>query len=233
MKRSKRASAFPEIPAMFINTWENLDEPYGVKDLQSQFVYANQAYSRLLDLPVGFDITGRYDSELPAPTSDFAAEFQAHDRLVETLQKRKSSLEIHEFGHEKRLSAYFFDKIPFYDDDNNVIGTIFHGRLAEHLSLRFYSTECKPESIILTAPDGIFTDKEWNLIFLLRQRHSLRECSAILSINLSAISARLGRIYDKIGVRNVNALVEYVRVNNWHTYVPRSFITKRHIILLR
>lgn len=231
MKRSKRAPTFPEIPAMFINTWENLDEPYGVKDLQSRFVYANQAYYRLLDLPAGFDITGRYDSELPAPTSDFAAEFQAHDRLVETLKKRKSSLEIHEFGHDKRLSAYFFDKSPLYDEGDNVIGTIFHGRLAEHLSLRFYSTGGKPESIILTAPDGIFTDKEWELIFLLRQRHSLRECSGILGISQSAVDDRLRRIYDKKGVRSVKELIDFVRFNNWHTYVPARFITSNHIIL--
>lgn len=227
----KSPEKFSGLAASLIHTMEKLHEPCGAKDLQSRFVYANPAYYRLLDLPRGFDISGRTDDELPAPTSEFAPEFQAHDRLVEMLEQRKSSLEIHEFGHEKRLSAYFFDKTPMYNDDGLVTGTYFYGRLAEHLSLRFYSTGGKPESLILTAPDNIFTDKEWELIFLLRQHYPLRECSSILGINLSAVSARLGRIYDKLGVRTVNSLIEYIRCNNWHTYVPGRFITERHIIL--
>ena len=71
------------IPISLIFCWEQLNEPCGVKNLRSQFVYANPAYLKLLGLPLDFDISGRLDSEIPAPTAEFASQFQIHDRDVE------------------------------------------------------------------------------------------------------------------------------------------------------
>lgn len=84
----------------------------GVKDNKSQFIYANKKYHQLLALPDGFSVEGRLDGELPASTSEFQTEFQAHDRKVELLKDRVTSLEIHTFGGKTYVQPWFLINIP-------------------------------------------------------------------------------------------------------------------------
>ncbi|MDN0112739.1 PAS domain-containing protein [Yersinia mollaretii] len=220
-----------EIPAIFQIYMDNLDEPCGIKDESSTFVYANKAYHDLLALPNGYSVIGRLDSELPAATSEYASMFQAHDRLVENTGKRRSSLEIHPFGKEQQLSAYFFDKTPFPGSSGKTAGTFFHGRKAEHLSLRFYTTGDKPESLLLTLPSNLFSETEWLVIFYLRSHLCRKEIAIKLSRSEGYVKNIIAIIYDKAGVRNTRMLIEFIRVNGWHRYVPEQLLTHFHRIL--
>ncbi|WP_240313741.1 hypothetical protein [Candidatus Fukatsuia symbiotica] len=40
-------------------------QPWGVRDNESRYVYANEAALDVFDLPVNFDIEGRLDNECP------------------------------------------------------------------------------------------------------------------------------------------------------------------------
>lgn len=79
---------------LLIRFWENSSEPWGVKDNQSRYVYANNRLHRLLALPDKFNMEGRTDGELPTPISEFQPEYQEHDRKVKLLQDRITSIEI-------------------------------------------------------------------------------------------------------------------------------------------
>lgn len=220
-----------EIPTIFQIYMDNLDEPCGIKDNSSTFVYANKAYHDLLNLPKRYNISGRLDSELPATTSEYASMFQAHDRLVEKSGKRRSSLEIHPFGREQQLKAYFFDKTPFPDSSGKTVGTFFHGRKAEHLSLRFYTTGDKAESLLLTLPNNTFSETEWMIIFYLRSHLCRKEIAIKMNKSEGYIKNIIAIIYDKAGVTNTRMLIDFIRENGWHRYVPEQLLTHNHRIL--
>lgn len=225
----QQSRAYQQISNL-IPTREDWDMPCGAKDLESRFIYANTAYKRLLALPDNFDVEGRYDSEMPAPTSDFAEQFQIHDRLVEIDRKRKASLEINEFCPERNLSAYFFDKIPLYDRDKNVLGTIFMGRKAVHLATDFYLNGGRPNSIVLTKPSDEFTDMQWDIIFLLIQRYSEKEIANKLNLTPKAVNNHISRIYAKVDVTNHIQFIDYIKNNGWANYVPEKYFrNRRHI----
>ncbi|MEZ2603984.1 helix-turn-helix transcriptional regulator [Kluyvera intermedia] len=228
-----RSQEIGNIPAQLIFLWEQLNEPYGVKDLNSHFIYANRAYLNLLALPQKFDIVGRLDNELPAPTAEFAAKFQLHDRLVEREQQRKSSLEIHPFGYEQILTPYFFDKTPFYNNEGDVVGTQFHARLAEHLPMDFYSTinNKTSTSLVLSQPDKLFTNSEWKVVFFLLQSRSQKEIANHLKLSVGYINNRVSVIFGKCGVSNRRQLIEYCRGNGWHNYFPGSYLSHRHELI--
>lgn len=59
------------VPRELIVLWDKLDEPWGVKDSQSCFVYANKGLHDLFNLPQGYDIEGRYDVELPTSVAEY------------------------------------------------------------------------------------------------------------------------------------------------------------------
>jgi len=220
-----------EIPLVFQIYMANLDEPCGIKDTSSTFVYANESYHDLLNLPKGYNVTGRLDSELPAATSDYSSMFQEHDRLVEKTGKRRCSLEIHPFGRDQRLSAYFFDKTPFPDANGKTVGTFFHGRKAEHLPLRFYTTGDKAESLLLTFPSNIFSEMEWMIVFYLRSHLCRKEIALKLNRSEGYIKNLIAMIYDKAGVTNTRMLIDFIRENGWHRYVPEQLLTHHHRIL--
>lgn len=228
-----RSKGLVSIPPAFIYCWEQLNDPCGVKDLHSRFAYTNPAYLDLLGLPASFDITGRLDSELPAVTAEFAEQFQLHDRAVENERQRKSSLEIHPFGRNNELQAYFFDKTPFFNDKGDVVGTYFHGRRAEHLPLDFYtSTKASVAcSLILTPPNNTLTDSEWDIIFLLLQGYTQKEIAKSLNFSAGYINNKISVIFNKTGVSSTRQLTEHCRNMGWHNYVPKKFMTRTHLVL--
>lgn len=69
------------LPAQLLMFWENSQEPWGIKDIDSKYIYANRAYYYLLKIdPRKFRIVGHLDNKLPSPISEFASHFQQHDR---------------------------------------------------------------------------------------------------------------------------------------------------------
>lgn len=222
------------IPISLIFCWEQLNEPCGVKNLRSQFVYANPAYLKLLGLSTDFDISGLLDSEIPVPTAEFANQFQIHDRLVEREKQRKSSLEIHPYGKDRILDVFFFDKFPFFNDGGSVVGTFFHARHAKHLSMDFYiNPEISGVSLVLSKPSDNFSDVEWDVTFLLLQNHTQKEIGALLFKSVGYINNIVNNIYTKCGVHNIHQFRDLSKHRGWINYVPEKFLVNRHTIINR
>lgn len=218
-----------KIPKQLIYLWDTQIEPFGVKDCTSTFVYANQAYIDLLALPDRFDVSGRKDGELPAPTSEFQAQFQAHDRLVELTRQIKRSLEVHPFGRDRQLQAYYFEKMPFYNEHGEIVGTLFHGYKASNLRINF--NHVASTSIILSPPDNTFSKREWDIVFLLLKGKTQKEVSVILSLSYAGIKQRVSWIFNKAGVNSVHELRLLSEENGWINYFPEHFVPHGHFLL--
>ncbi|ERT10336.1 hypothetical protein [Photorhabdus temperata] len=52
--RKKSRNITPQLT----KTWERDDKPWGAKNLQSRFIYANPAFYQLLNLPKDLDMIG-------------------------------------------------------------------------------------------------------------------------------------------------------------------------------
>ncbi|OCQ51129.1 PAS fold protein [Photorhabdus australis subsp. thailandensis] len=101
------------ISPQVINTMQQSNDPWGIKDKNSCFIYANQAFKYLQNFSNSFEYEGLYDDELPWDGAEFAKEFIAHDQHVMTKEQRVCSLETHVFGKEQILSSYFLKKPLF------------------------------------------------------------------------------------------------------------------------
>lgn len=80
-----------------ISLFKQLPGYWGCKDLNSVFVYANQAYGELIGLKRAEDCIGRTDFEMPSPTAACAAEFQQQDRYVIETGHSVKVLDIHPY----------------------------------------------------------------------------------------------------------------------------------------
>ncbi|NHB96577.1 helix-turn-helix transcriptional regulator [Photorhabdus stackebrandtii] len=213
------------ISAQVINTLEQSNDPWGIKDENSCFIYGNSATKKFIhDFKKSFDYEGLYDDELNWDGAEFAKEFIDHDKSVMANGKRVCSLETHLFGKDKFLSSYFCEKTPIYHDNGNCIGVMYHMWKAQDFSLtRLYHGKL-PASILFQPPTDLFTQREWDVIFLLLQKYTSKQMGKMLDISYRTVETHISRIYRKIGVNSSYQLEEYCRLNDYDLYVPERFV---------
>ncbi|MGN1824871.1 PAS domain-containing protein, partial [Yersinia enterocolitica] len=180
---------------LLIRFWENSSEPWGVKDNQSRYVYANNRLHRLLALPDKFNMEGRTDGELPTPIAEFELEFQEHDCKVKLLQDRITSVEIHAWDGRSYYQPYFVDKYPLMDENGISQGVICHGRPVEDIILTHLNKIKVPTSLILTPPSDLFTKREWEVLFYILHSFSSMEVATKLHLSSRTIDNITQKIY--------------------------------------
>ncbi|CBY25254.1 helix-turn-helix transcriptional regulator [Yersinia enterocolitica] len=208
---------------LLIRFWENSSEPWGVKDNQSRYVYANNRLHRLLALPDKFNMEGRTDVELPTPIAEFELEFQEHDCKVKLLQDRITSVEIHAWDGRSYYQPYFVDKYPLMDENGISQGVICHGRPVEDIILTHINKIKVPTSLILTPPSDLFSKRDWEVLFYILHSFSSMEVATKLHLSSRTIDNITQKIYKKIGISGRQQLVDYCYENKINNYVPQSF----------
>ncbi|ETS30242.1 helix-turn-helix transcriptional regulator [Photorhabdus temperata] len=212
------------ISSQVINTLEQSNEPWGIKDKNACFIYVNQAVKQLQNIPSSFDYEGLYEHELPWDGADFANEYMLHDKKVMEREERICSLETHVHGKDQILSSYFFEKYPLYHEDGSCMGVLYHGWQAQDYSLtRLYHGKL-PASILFQPPTDLFTQREWDIIFLLLQKYTSKQMGKMLDISYRTVETHISRIYKKIGVNSSYQLEDYCRINDYDLYVPERFV---------
>ncbi|WP_174848426.1 helix-turn-helix transcriptional regulator [Yersinia artesiana] len=208
---------------MLIRFWACSSEPWGVKDSQSRYVYANKRLHRLLALPDEYSMEGRTDGELPTPIAEFELEFQEHDRKVKLLQDRITSVEIHEWDGRSYFQPYFFDKYPLIDAYGVSQGIICHGRAVEDIILTHLNKIKLPTSLILTPPSDLFSKREWEVLFYIIHSFLSVEIAKKLHLSSRAVDNVTQKIYKKTGVSSRQQLVDYCHEEKINNYIPQSF----------
>ncbi|QHB30784.1 PAS domain-containing protein [Yersinia canariae] len=208
---------------ILIRFWEGSSEPWGIKDKQSRIVYGNNRFNKLLALPDKYCVEGRLDGELPTPIAEFQTEFQAHDRKVELLQERITSVEIHAWDGLSYLKPNFCDKYPLIDENGISQGVIFHVRPVEDIILSRLSKIKAPTSLIFTPPSDLFSKREWEVLFYILHSFSSKEIAKKLLLSTGSVCNITQIIYRKVGVSSKQQIVDYCYENKINNYVPQSF----------
>ncbi|TDB53010.1 helix-turn-helix transcriptional regulator [Photorhabdus luminescens] len=212
------------ISPQVINTMEQSNEPWGIKDKNSCFIYGNLALKSVKNFSSSFEFEGLYDHELPWDGAEFAKEYIAHDRKVMEKEERICSLETHIHGKEQILSSYFCEKYPLYHENGSCIGTIFHGYQAQDFSFTRLFRGKLPASIMFQPPTDLFTQREWDVIFLLLHKYTSQQIGRMLNISHRTVENHISRIYKRISVHSGYQLEEYCRTNDYDLYVPKRFV---------
>ncbi|ATW29116.1 helix-turn-helix transcriptional regulator [Candidatus Williamhamiltonella defendens] len=216
------------LPPQFVMLWETSQEPWGVKDVDSKYIYANRAYYRLLNInPATFCIVGHLDDQLPSPIADFAPHFQQHDRQTMQRQDRLCSIEIHPYEPDQLMRPYYFDKYPLYEAHSRLcIGTIFHARKVEEILLKKrLLQDAKPGYFLFYPPENIFTEKELEVIFCVLQNMSSKLIALHLGLSHRTVENKLQVIYEKAGTHSLSQFNDYCRDKGYHHYFPQKLLS--------
>lgn len=208
---------------------KNSSEAFWAKDMNSRCLYVNRACRELLRLPHDFEVEGLRVGEIPAPIAEFEKEFEESDRLVEVSQEMKRSLEIHPFGKDQVLSAYFVEKSPLFNENNVMIGTILHGYPA--LNLRFNRDKIDTGIFIFGVPDDTLSKKEWDFVYFVTRGYSTKEMARLSGISPGTITSRQNSVFNKLGIDTLAQLKQMAFAKGWDNYIPSDLLRNRIIKL--
>ncbi|QBY45617.1 LuxR C-terminal-related transcriptional regulator (plasmid) [Arsenophonus nasoniae] len=193
-------------------------DPWGVKDLDSKFVYANNLSH--LGIKLDFNIEGMFDSELPHPVAELSSNLLIHDHKVISDRKKEIAIQTTLNFKENRLKPYFFEKRPFYNQSGEIVGTIYHGREI----VNFQTYDMSPYVYFFTPPNDLFTKRELEVIFWAQQRLTAKEIAKRLDVCPSTIDSHIKSIYRKADVNSNAQLIEYCQAIGLDKYIPPDFL---------
>jgi DNA-binding CsgD family transcriptional regulator len=216
-----------DISQQLLLLWETSREPWGVKNIDSQYVYANKAYYELLNINrASMSIEGYYDDELPCSIAKFAWFFKEHDRNTLAVQDRLCSLEIHCYGPEQILKPYYFDKFPLFDNSTaQCVGTIFHARQFENFSLLKHLNGEQPGFFRFYPPENLFTEGELDVIFFALQSMPSKNIAKRLNRSHRTIENKLQQIYQKADVHNLSQFQAFCKEKGFDRFIPQKFFS--------
>jgi len=229
---SRQCELSVEIPKSLIHCFNSLPEPCGIKNLHSSFLYVNFAFKKLLGLPLGFNVIGKSESDLPSPLAEFSKDIHTHEKIVEFTKERVSALVITKFSYDGDISAFYFDRLPCFNNQGNSIGTVFHARPAKYVPIEFFiSPNMTNVELILSKPDDFFSNRQWDVIFMTLRGMSQKEISIILNKSQGYINNVISKIYAKSKTHNAEQFIEYAKSKGWDHFIPENFISPMYKII--
>ncbi|QXB24110.1 PAS domain-containing protein (plasmid) [Lelliottia amnigena] len=198
-----------------------------IKNGHLQYVAVNQAFLRLLKLPPDYPIVGKTLDQLPTSLAYLSKRIHRQEELVMQHEDKFSSIVTHPIGESNSIHALCFDSRPYYDDDGICAGTMMQVRPVDIFGPDNLLEGDVPKSLIYRAPSRIFTNAEWEAVFLISLKYSRKMMSRILGTSIKAVEHRISRCLQKTGTSTGDELLEYCRKYNWDMYVPPRFLKPR------
>lgn len=220
------------LPSRLIQMFES--DPvvgWAVKDNHSRFVYVNDTFKIWQTISTRYDYEGRTISDIPVPVAEFASVFTLQEREIERTGQPVRAITTHIQGKEKIMQPVCNVQEPLYDEKRNCVGTVISVRPVRIMTPASLLDGKITQHATFEPPSDLFTEKEWEVVYLLACGMKIKEISSILSITIDAVNGRLRSCYRKTGLNAVSALIGYCRACGYDNYTPSFFLKKGHIII--
>lgn len=220
------------LPTRLIKMFENDHAVgWGVKDNQSRFLYVNNTFKSWQTLSIRFDYEGRHIRDMPVPVAEFADLFSQQEREIERTGQAVRAITTHIQGKEKIMQPAYSVQEPLYDDAHNCIGTLVSVRHVRIITPGALLDGKIIQHATFESPSSVFTEKEWEVVYLLVCGMNIKEISSILTLSTDAVNGRLRSCYRKTSLNSLSALIGYCRESKFDHYIPPFFLKKGHIII--
>lgn len=107
---------------------ENLDEPWGIKSINSEHIYMNNSARIFTNTPKNFSIEGKMDEAFPTTWSELFHELKEHDELTKIESSTTRVIEIDYSNGSSTLIPYISEKIPLLNKDKECIGILWNAK---------------------------------------------------------------------------------------------------------
>ncbi len=206
-----------------------LPDPIAIRTPDGHFLYANLALAKLSGLRSPYEIMGRVDYEIPSllfEDEDVLDAWRDQDKNIVSSKRTLAMLEVHPGAVDSPLICR---KVPFYNNNNECIGTFCTIKYLEVFSANDFVKGRLPGSLLLNRPDDFFTERECEIIFFKLQGMSSKEIAKILYLSPRTIENRMANMYLKAGVNHHDDFTAFCQKKNLHRYLPKRLMSNKRI----
>jgi len=226
-----------------LSLFQQLPGCWGCKDKDSTFVYVNAAYAQLIGVDSPQECIGRTDFDMPSQTTQCAQDFREQDQYVMSTRKALKVLDIHPYP-DGRWHAHIFTKTPWFDEDNNVQGTIFYGQeLTDTAILEVGHWVCRVTGInnkndstssprVQSRLDTPLTNRESEVLFLLLYGKKPQFIANSMSISIKTVEGHVARLRNKFQATSKHQLIEYALDSGYGSVIPETLLKKQISVVL-
>lgn len=207
---------------------------YGVKDLNSIFLYANKEYAKIVGIKNHEDIKGMSDYDMPSAIRNCADTFREQDKLVIANRKPIKTIYIHPFFGEV-WKVYIFTKTLFINNEQHVIGTIFHGievtndaifNLNSVLTQTYSATGTLKND--LNGPEGTkITTRQLECLFYILRGKTIKEIARLLNISHRTVEVHLEQLKLKFNTQSKNQLINRAIEMGFLNATPKGIFNRQ------
>ncbi|BBI93059.1 helix-turn-helix transcriptional regulator [Serratia symbiotica] len=188
---------------------QSLTIPCGFTDAESE-VYTNAEMTDILGMTV--------------ESSQVLDVFHAREEVMRDKKLPLSMLSTLPGGYKKPPQPWRFDFFPRFDEKNVYQGAFFYAQPFLFLSLLEYIAGESPYPVVLSQPNDMFTDREWDVLFLSLQRLSCKEIAKWLAIAIKTVEVHLNNIYRKAEVHHAHQLRKFCQEKRINHYIPPQLL---------
>ncbi|EGY27871.1 Response regulator containing a CheY-like receiver domain and an HTH DNA-binding domain [Candidatus Regiella insecticola 5.15] len=231
---SKAALSFlpEEVPAPLVSSWEDSGDPWGFKDHNARYLYANASFFDLLNLPLESNIERLPDTkQSDSHFSQFLSQFTEQEQQAKKTKKKVSSIETYCFGREEKIQPYLFDKFPLLNAKKEYIGIIFHGKKMDFFTGEQYRNHESPVNFLVEKPDDFLTDQEFEVLFYLCEDASDAVIAEALSLSEEEVAQHRKTIYQKAQAESLASLNDFCKKRGYQGYVPQKLLRPSSVII--
>lgn len=229
--------------------FEQMPGCWGCKDKNSVFMYANKEFTHLvgLDVEMQFDIIGMSDFDLPCDMINCAELFRKQDQIVMSTGKKIKILDIHPFRN-KEWQAFTVTKVPFFDEKENVIGTIFHalnvtspavlelGSILSHISIDSPHALVGGQSSFLLShqfSEIKLSDREAECLFFILRGKTAKLIGKYLGVSPRTIEEYTSHLKTKFNAQNKCELIAKAIQAGFLSMIPENLLKTQLSVILK
>lgn len=231
----------------FKELFDQMPGAWGCKNNNSEFIYANEEYARIIGVKNKEEIPGMTDFDMPCETVNCASLFREQDKSVMETGKRMKILDIHPFARHE-WKAYIFTKTPLLDDNKNIIGTIFHGLdvtetylldigcLLSKFAIQGVKEDLLGQNSFMLSHDFKelkLTVRESECLFYLLRGKTVKQIAIVLKISSRTVEEYCEKLRVKFRALNKNELIEKAIEKGYLNTIPATLFNKQLSITLR
>ncbi len=214
------------ISQQLINTWENNQDPYTLKDINSKYLYANIAFYKLINLSDDFNIIGLTDYDIPNAVCFLQKNYIKLERKVFETQKRVSSIESHIFNQNRERQIYLCDRTPIFNDNNQLFALSFHYSPYMDFSSNYYINEIIPNQVNRENKHANINSEEIEILSLFSHSMTMEEISQLLDIEEEKIEVLLLTLCQRFNLETLDELMDYCITRRLHSNIPEKIMPK-------
>ncbi|MEX1842748.1 helix-turn-helix domain-containing protein [Enterobacter cloacae] len=201
---------------------ERSSDAWCIKNIDGKVVYINNVYRKLISPPRAGE---------PPPLFQFRENIYVHDETVFNQAET-----IHAFGVlasvDRKVNIPFQCKrVPLFNRGKGVSGLVSHIKPLFSVATDIFINKDSLGFLTCYKPSELFSDKEWDVIYLIMQGYSEKNIAEKLHRSLRTIKFHKTNIFQKTHCMNTTEFTEYAKKQRWHFYLPPSFSTPCYCIV--